>query len=214
MKQRILFIVAIIALTLFASEASAQGVRVEVRGNAETAPVRAEVRQEMRAQVETRDNATSTERKEEVRALVETRSNATSSERQREALERRMEVQANAAKRLAANTARVLFATIERLERIIARLESRIEKFEARGGVTAGAKVYVAEAQAHIDLAKEDLRAFASVELTGERAQENFSRVRARAAEVKMHIRNAHTSLKNAVVSLKASAGVEVDADN
>jgi hypothetical protein len=172
MKHRMPLILAIIALTLFASEASAQGVKVEVRGNAESAPVRAEARQA-------------------------------------EAVERRMEVQSNAAKRQAANRARVFAATIERLEGIIVRLESRIEKFDAEGGVVADAKLRLVESKHHVTNAKVSLRNFSSVDLNGERAQENFAQVRELAAEVKMHIREVHTSLMRAVSSLKMSAGAE-----
>lgn len=117
--------------------------------------------------------------------------------------ERRVEMQRGLAKRKAEHTARVLTATVERLERIIVRLESRIAKVRGNGGAVAETEAFVAEAKNHLSLAKSSIALFASVDLTGQKAQENFERVRTLAAEVKGHIREAHASLMKAIRSLK-----------
>lgn len=144
------------------------------RGRASTTPVR--VRAEVRAEIEARQASTT---------------------------ERRVEMQRNLVKRKAEHTARVFTATVERLEKIIVRLESRIAKVKALGGVTTESESFVAEAKNHLSLAKLSLAAFSSIDLSGDKARDNFERVRAVATEVKGHIREAHTSLMKAIRSLK-----------
>ncbi|MEK9171626.1 MAG: hypothetical protein AAB782_00090 [Patescibacteria group bacterium] len=124
-------------------------------------------------------------------------------ERKASSTERRVEMQRGLAKRKAEHTARVLTATVERLERIIVRLESRIAKVRGNGGAVAETEAFVAEAKNHLSLAKSSIALFVSLDLTGQKAQENFERVRTLAAEVKGHIREAHTSLMKAIRSLK-----------
>jgi len=128
---------------------------------------------------------------------------ASSTERKASSTERRIEFQQGIAKRKADHTARVLTATVERLGKIATRLESRIAKVDAAGGTTTDAKIFVAEARNHLALATSSIALFASLDLIGDKAQENFEKVRTLAKEIKGHIREAHRSLKNAVRVLK-----------
>jgi exonuclease VII small subunit len=124
-------------------------------------------------------------------------------ERKASTTERRIEMQQGLAKRKAEQAARVLAATIERLEKIVSRIESRVEKLKASGSETGEAETFVAEAKTHLSEARKSLEKFSSISITADRARENFEAVKLAAAEVKMHIREAHRSMKNAVRALK-----------
>ncbi len=192
MKQSITSLTIAILLVVVASPALAQDVRVNVSDRTTSTPVkvRVEVKEEMKTNVEAR------------RASME--------ERKASSTERRVEMQRSLAKKKADHTSRVLTATVERLEKIILRVESRIAKIKAQGGVTAESEAFVAEAKNHLTLAKANIVLFASLDLSGEKAQENFEKVRALASETKGHIREAHTSLKNAV---RALGGVRAEVE-
>lgn len=191
MKRKYVFTALLATLLLAASTASAQGLRVNVTGNASVTPAETEVR-------------TRSEARTEVRTEAQTR--------QASSTEARAEMQAAVAKRKAVNTERVFSATIDRLEKIGDRIESRISKFEDRGASTTDAVNFLAEARMHLELADTSLEAFATLDLSGELLRDNFARIRAAASEAKTHIREAHTSLMMAVRSLKASAEVEANA--
>ena len=173
MNRKIITFILLLALASIASPALAEEGKVNIYGRSSTTPVK--VRVEERKELEAR-KASSTAK--------------------------RIETQRSLAKRKAANTARVLSATVERLEKIIVRLESRIQKVKALGGNTAQTETYVAEAKNHLGLAKGSIALFASVDISGDKAQENFERVRNVAAEAKGHIREAHRSLMNALRTL------------
>ena len=117
--------------------------------------------------------------------------------------ERRIEKQQNVTKRKAEQAGKVLLATIERLEKIVLRLDSRIAKVKAAGGLTAESERYSAEAKFHLAEARKSLGAFKSVDLSGLKASENFSRVRDVASVTREHIRQAHQSLTKAIRALK-----------
>ena len=138
----------------------------------------------------------------EVKARIDARL-ASSTARRASSTERRIELQQNIAKRSADHTGKKLLATIERLERIASRVESRIEKVETLGGNATTSTGFLAEARAHLSEARIALEAFSSVDLSATKLSENFERVRAAAAEVKEHLRLAHRSLVDAIRSLK-----------
>ena len=186
MKQTILPALLLAALMLTASTASAQGLRVNVNGNASATPASVKTQAEVGAGVESR-GASSTEA--------------------------RAEMQLNIVKRLSANAARVLEATVNRLEQIIVRIESRITKLKAAGAATLESEEFVSEAKVHLEKAEVSISALSSIELGGETIRENFSEVRSAATEAKLHIRAAHTALMKAVRSLKASGGVKVESE-
>lgn len=168
-----------LAMVAIALPASAQGVRANVKANIEAR------------------RASTTERIQEMRANMMMRKASST--------ERRVEMQQGLAKRKAENVARVIKATIERLEKIILRIESRIAKVEAQGGDTSESKAFVAAAKVNLADAKLAVDAFASLDLTSDKASENFEKVRVAAAEAKEYIRSAHQNLMMAVRSLKVN---------
>lgn len=199
MKLKTLTTLFALAFMLAASPASAQGIRVELESNATVAPARTNA--EVRTQAE-------------VRSSAPTQGGAERSSEQREATqERRIEIQANVAQRMASNTMRVMNAMAIRLEGLIERLESRIAKVEAEGGVTAEATAHVEEAKDHLALARAEIAVFATVDLSADTVSENFQRVRSIAAEVKMHFRETHKSLMNAVRVLKGMSSARAEAN-
>lgn len=195
MKLKTLTTLAVLALMLAASPALAQGIRVDLESRATATPARTNA--EVRTQAEVRSGA-QTEGSAEQRAAAD---------------ERRTEIQANVAKRIASNTARVMNAMANRLEGIIERLESRIAKVEAEGGITAEATAHVEAAKDHLALAQAEIAAFATVDLSADTLRENFQTVRSIATEVKMHFRETHTSLMNAVRVLKGMSSARVEAE-
>lgn len=135
------------------------------------------------------------DRREDIRNNIE--------QRRASSTERRVEMQRDLAKRKAEHVTRVILATIERLEKIIIRIESRIAKIQARGGVTTETERFVALAKGNLADAQLAVDAFASLDLSGSTARENFETVRAAAAEAREHIRAAHRNLMMAVRALK-----------
>lgn len=162
-----------------------------------------QVQAQMRAEIEAR-RAQADERREAARIEAEARRAQTQT--------KRVEFQQAVAKRQVENTARVILATIGRLENIIVRLESRIAKIKARGGLTSESEGFVAAARANLSDARLAVDAFSSIDLSSERALENFQRIRAAAAEAREHIRAAHRNLMMAVRSL-GSVEMNLEAD-
>ncbi len=194
-------VIASFAFALSATPALAQGLRVNLYGSASTTPIK--VRADIRAEMEAK-RASSTARVAEMKAQAQARMASSTA--------KRVEMQRGLAKRKAENTSRVLTATVERLEKIITRLEARLEKVEAAGGNTTEAEAFIAEAKHHLSAAKVSIALFASVDLTGDKAQENFERVKVIAVEAKEHIREAHRSLMEAIRSLgKIRSQVEIN---
>ncbi len=196
MKAKIIASFAVLAVMFAAAPVFAQTLNVGVTGTASATP----------AQIKARANATAT-------AQVRPAS-TTGAVRAASSTQARVEMQQSVAKRKASHTGKILSATVERLEGIIARLESRMSKIRAEGGVTAESEKFVAEAKTHLGLAKAQIALFASVDLTSDTYRENFVKIRNIAVEAKMHIREAHKSLSNALRVLKgmSSARAKVNA--
>lgn len=117
--------------------------------------------------------------------------------------ERRATIQASVAKRMVERAGKVMQATIERLEKLSARIESRIAKVKVEGGATAESEAALAAAKVHIGEAKAELKTFLAISLTSEQLSENVSTLRTAAAKVKVHLREAHAALVKSVVALK-----------
>lgn len=142
------------------------------------------------------EKGTSTiERREEIRNNIE--------QRKASSTERRVEMQKSLAKRKVEQVTKVILATIERLEKIITRIESRIKKIQESGGKTTEAESYVAAAKRNLTDARVAVDAFVNLDLSGSAAKENFETVRAAVAEAKEQIRAAHRNLMMAVRTLK-----------
>src|SRR3989344_5516812 len=104
------------------------------------------------------ERASTTERREEIRQNIE--------QRKASSTERRTDMQIDIAKRKVENVTRVILATIERLEKIILRIESRIAKIQERGGNTTEAEGYVAAAKENRGDKKVAGAAFATLDLS------------------------------------------------
>lgn len=221
MKQRTLIttVIALATLALTAAPAVAQETRDKRLGGLPV-PVPAEkIRTELKERFASTTNrllerkaevkeriASSTERK--VEKKVERK--AEMEVRKASSTERRIERQQDIAKRQAEHVIKTLTATIERLEKILARIESRIEKIKAEGKDVSLAEGFVVEVKAYLADAQVSLEALAFIDLSADKAKENFERVRAAVAEVKIHLRAAHESLMKAIRALKGSNSAEV----
>ncbi|MDP2641922.1 MAG: hypothetical protein Q8P21_01360 [bacterium] len=207
MKKYYLPILSIAVFALGASPAFAQDASIDA--TVETRTVQTETR--MKANADLRAEA------EARRAEAETRRAEADARREAKRVEaearrasstaKRVEFQQGIAKRKVENTARVILATIERLEKIIVRIESRIDKVEARGGVTTETEAFVAAARANLSEARVTVEAFANIDLSGDQARENFERIRAAAREAREDVRTAHQNLMMAVRTLGSVEG-------
>ena len=186
---------------VFGVSSSVYAQEASINASVDTRAV--QVQAQMRAEIEAR-RAQADERREAARIEAEAR--------RAEAQSKRVEFQQAVAKRQVENTARVILATIERLENIIVRLESRMAKIKAQGGVTSESETFVAAARANLSDARLAVDAFVSIDLSSERALENFQRIRAAAAETREHIRAAHRNLMMAARSL-GSVEMNLEAD-
>lgn len=139
--------------------------------------------------------ASTTERREEMKAEMEVKRASSTA--------RRVEMQQGIAKKRAEHAGKMLLATIERLEKILMRVETRIAKVKAEGGVTAESEANIGEAKIHLQAARTSLEAFASIDLSADKANENFENIKELAQTVKTHIKEAHESLMKAVRALK-----------
>lgn len=148
----------------------------------------------------------------EVKAEMEVRKSerASSSEmRKASSTERRLEKQDEIAERHAERAAIRFTAMVERLMNMIERIESRIAKVKANGGVTVEAEASVAAAKSDLVKAQADITVLKSIEVSGENFQEKFALVKEAAAKVKADLRSAHTNMMKAVRSLgSARAGI------
>ena len=118
--------------------------------------------------------------------------------RQASSTARRIAMQQDVAKRKAEHVTKVITATIERLENIILRLESRVTKVKDSGRSTTEAEGYIARAKGDLAEAETSVAAFTGLDLSAEKLQDNFELIRAAAQDAKEHIRSAHTNLMNA----------------
>lgn len=175
--------------------ALAQSADVDTSLNATVTPVK--TRADVRANIDMR-RASATEEREAKRADV--RQNI--EERKATATAKRIEVQQTIAKRQVEHVKKVMLATIERLEKIILRIESRIEKVEENGGNVSESEAFVAAAKVNLSEAKAAVNAFLSLDLSGDKAQDNFKKIREAAAEAREHIRAARENLVRAIRSL------------
>ena len=186
---------------VFGAFSSVSAQEASLNASLDTRAIQAQA--QVRAEVEAR-RVQADERREAARIEAEAKRAQTQS--------KRVEFQQAVAKRQVENTARVILATIERLENIIVRLESRMAKIKAQGGVTSESETFVAAARANLSDARLAVDAFVSIDLSSERALENFQRIRATAAETREHIRAAHRNLMMAARSL-GSVEINLEAD-
>jgi len=108
-----------------------------------------------------------------------------------------------------------LSAAIERLEKLAIRIESRIEKVKAAGGVTTAAETALAEANVKIQAAKDGLVSISATfaaAATAENPKDGVRKMQEAVQAVHAEIKTAAESLKNAVKALEGQKGVDVAA--
>jgi len=160
--------------------------------------------EEKRAEMETKRaelEAKAEERRMEREQQAEER-RAQIEEKRAEMTQKRAEFQKEIAQRRVENVGKVTLATIERLEGIADRIQSRIEKVAEAGNDTSESEAYLNAARADLEAAKASVADFDDLDLTSDNAQENFDLIKVSATEAKDHIRSAHENLKNAVIPL------------
>ena len=138
---------------------------------------------------------TRVERREQIKRNIELRRASTT--------ERRIERRQALEKRRVENVTRMMLATIARLEKIIARIESKIEKIKGEGGSTSEAENFVVLAKGNLADAKVAVDTFSKLDLSGNTALENSDTIRAAAAEAREDIKDARENLVKAIKSLK-----------
>lgn len=164
----------------------------EIRGD------RKEVREEMRE--DRKDaRASSSEVRKEVRAsTTAARKDA-----------RRENVEKNISSHASRMTER-LNAAVDRFEKIIVRLDSRIAKLKAEGKVTTDAEKFEAEAKVSIASAKSSIATIPDVlaaALAREKLAGSFGDLEKLAISIRKDLISAHKSLVSAVTSLKTLGG-------
>ncbi|MEK7461941.1 MAG: hypothetical protein AAB586_02635 [Patescibacteria group bacterium] len=126
---------------------------------------------------------------------------------------KRIEFQQGVAQRKVERVIKVMLGTIESLEKITVRIESRIAKVKAQGGNTTESEKFVAFAKTNLLDARTKVGTFASIDLSSEKAAENFERIRTAATEAREIIRKVHENLMMAVRSLRA-AEIDIEDSN
>lgn len=172
--------------------------------------------EEMRANYQLRREQVG-EAQEKVRADMEARRlemrekmlawTASSTERRALIAEKRAEMRQSHINTLVENATKMLTVTSERFDKIIERIESRIEKVKTAGGNTADAEKFVSAAKTDLAEVKSMILNLPKVEVTdadSASAPRNFETLRSAVKIVKEEMRSVHENLKNAVASLKS----------
>ncbi len=173
--------------------------------------VQEEARLRDRSGTSTNGTTTGAEVRQRTEAQVQTRQ-----ENRQEAVEQNQErrqamIQVRMENRLRLVIAR-FEATIDRLENIIARVETRISKIKSAGGNTVEAEAKITEAKNHLVNAENAIIAFRNQVNTSIQNQTEtnlgteITKMLELSAEVKMHLRESHGSIVDAVVSLKGTS--------
>lgn len=190
-------------LLAFSDNTDALNVRTEAQ-----IKVQEEARLRDRSGTSTNGTTTREEMKQRTEAQVQARQ-----ENRQEASEQNQERRQSMIKIRMENHLRLISArfeaTINRLENIIARVETRISKIESAGGNTETAKAEISEAKNHLTNAKNSLVTFKNeINLAIQNQTETnlgseITKMIELSGQVKMHLRESHGSIVDAVVSLK-----------
>ncbi len=115
--------------------------------------------------------------------------------------EKREEFRANEARMRVRNVTRVMNATIERLNGIIARMESRITKLKAAGAVTVDAEASISAAKSDLLTVKTNVDAINSLDLSGSTttSQTNFETIKTDAGIARESLTSARKNLEKAL---------------
>lgn len=143
--------------------------------------------------------------------------------RQSDMEEKRLEMQANMTERraqlqeitqqritnLAANMSNRMDSAIVRLQDIIDRLDSRIQKLEAAGIDTSAAKAALASSQLSVDAALAEIATIDTTvvsAISSEDARADWSTAKTKFVTIRDYLKTAHAELKASVAALKEAA--------
>tara|TARA_B100000508_G_scaffold134553_1_gene125396 strand:- start:429 stop:1169 length:741 start_codon:yes stop_codon:yes gene_type:complete len=184
----------------------------------ETNTTAAEQMEATRVQMQEQQQAIQ-ERQQEAQENMETRRAeiASTSAAKREGMqervdERRAQLQERAQTRitnLAANVSNRMDAMIERLQNIIDRIDSRIDKLQENNVDTSDAEASLASAQLSVDAAAAEIANIDSLvaEVAGsEDVRAAWATLKLQYQTIKDYLKTGHTELRNTVASLKAAA--------
>lgn len=121
--------------------------------------------------------------------------------------ERVAEVRTETLERARERVTRLMSSTINRLEKISDRVESRIEKQKNAGLDVVEAEKLVADSKMHLEEAKMSLESIKQIDTSTGKLKDNLQNLRKLAGETKKHLKNARESLSKAVIILAKNSG-------
>jgi DNA anti-recombination protein RmuC len=121
--------------------------------------------------------------------------------------ERVAEVRTETLQRARERVTRLMSSTINRLEKISDRVESRIKKQKNAGLDVVEAEKLVADSKMHLEEAKMSLESIKQIDSSTGKLKDNLQNLRKLASETKKHLKNARESLSKAVVILAKNSG-------
>lgn len=113
----------------------------------------------------------------------------------------RVDFRVGEAKAREESTVKVLTATANRLDKIVARIESRLSKLEIAGGVTTNARADVSTAKANLVDARAHIATLNLIDLSGSTTtmSTNFQMARTEAEAARKSLQSARDNLETAV---------------
>jgi len=216
---RFTFFVFIALFTLsFSQNASAQAgatvetvAEVSTQADVRTPEARKKMEEERKARMEEKKNALEvrTQNFEEKKGEFEQKKEDRMEKRDDRKESRRVEAESRIGKHIEWMTKR-FNGTIERLEKITARIESRIIKLKAEGKTTVEAENHVALAKAEIASAKTGIAKISltlSSALEKEKLNGSFEEMRNLVKSIRDDLKTAHAELVKAITSIKGLRG-------
>jgi hypothetical protein len=215
MKKTILFITTLAFAILGASVASAQEVTVsavdangnEVEVKAQVRPMDASAKREaLKAEIELKKGELKDRKATSSRAEMKAKATSTRADMKAQASSTRAEIKEKAADRVATTISKAteqLNEAILRLEEHAAKIDSRLDKFEAEGGVTTAPRAELASAELKITAAKTAVSAIASVEVSSTSPKTTIDSVKKAARDAQKSIQEAKQALMKAIPAMK-----------
>lgn len=196
--------------------------RKDIRQNmaSTTKAIRTEAKDRIQ-DVKERIASTSEARKEKVEDMKNRIASSTQA-RKENAQERFARIKEQLAKNFR-NMVERIQATIERQEKIIAKINTRIEKIKSGGGNTSEAEGYIAEAKTNIDKAKVALETLRTKSLEASNnlssttvavKKETMDKMREENKKITDGLKEAHRSLEKAIASLKGLSSIAPNASS
>ena len=215
MRTGHLFIVtSIIALVAFGNIALAEETRTASTTRNQIKDIRKEQlekQKEMREETKNRIDTLRDEAKDRRENASTSRATTTREERKENRVDERMQRQREIIKAHFTKMMRRLDAAVLRLEKLAARMDTRIDKLTAKGVDMTKAKEKMTIARGKIADAKQaiaDARTAADALVNSEKPKELFGDIRKLIKKAEQTVKDAHRALVEALREIKASAGL------